>query len=253
MWALSKPVCQILWALEHWTSHVTSLHILCFATLRFISVRYPHFFNRIRPGHSQVTIVVLWTITLGLSFVPYYVWSTVIKRDSRTPPTMPSCVIWPSNPSAINYIRATFVVLIFIPIILVTIFSLGISVLVLRSRKKRQQNRKSVYSLTNSENASDRKRIAKENKMMLQLGLIVASYLLGYIPSAVYRFWIAETGLAPTADWWFSLIQFISRRISECLNPVFYNVASSSLRNESKRALGFHVTKGRSTMRTDNT
>ena len=54
-------VFQLYWAADIWTSYSTAMHILSFAILRLISLRWPHKMNSIKSGYP-VGLVSIYTI-----------------------------------------------------------------------------------------------------------------------------------------------------------------------------------------------
>ena len=46
---------QLFWSVDNRTSVLTSLHIMVFSGLRFVSLKFPHKFKRFTPQHLKVT------------------------------------------------------------------------------------------------------------------------------------------------------------------------------------------------------
>nr|XP_039253328.1 uncharacterized protein LOC120330432 [Styela clava] len=72
-----------------------------------------------------------------------------------------------------------------------------------------------------------------ENFAILQLSLILLSFLIGYIPDVARRLFNTNNSLRTKSDLLIYIIPIFILRFSECLNPVFYNISSSSIRNAS--------------------
>ena len=78
----------------------------------------------------------------------------------------------------------------------------------------------------------------KEKQAFFQLILIIVAYGIGYIPTTVYLQYataVSQTFKAAEADYWFGVASYLSLRLSECMNPLMYNLGSSSLRRHSKK------------------
>ena len=104
--------------------------------------------------------------------------------------------------------------------------------------------KKKVLKLPLSENALNiktktKKQIAtnRQKKTFFQLGLVVFSFMLGYIPTATYLIWTTSTSGQPLLDYWFGIGSYLCLRFSECLNPVMYNLGSNKLRLASTKLL----------------
>ena len=78
----------------------------------------------------------------------------------------------------------------------------------------------------------------RHRKIFLQLGLVILSFMVGYIPSSVYLIWTTSTPDKDRHfDYWFGIVSYLSLRFSECLNPVMYNLGSGKLRKETLKML----------------
>lgn len=56
---ISFVVFQFYWATDLLTSYVTALHILSFAILRYISIKWPFFYQKITIAHGNVRLLFL--------------------------------------------------------------------------------------------------------------------------------------------------------------------------------------------------
>ena len=78
----------------------------------------------------------------------------------------------------------------------------------------------------------------RNRKIYLQLGLVILSFMVGYIPSELYHIWTSSTADKDRHfDYWFGMVSYLSLRFSECLNPVMYNLGSGKLRRETAEML----------------
>ncbi|XP_078492700.1 uncharacterized protein LOC100180797 isoform X2 [Ciona intestinalis] len=83
-----------------------------------------------------------------------------------------------------------------------------------------------------------KQRKTKEKRAAVQLALISASFLIGYIPMTSYVMWTTRTRVKNvTFDYWFHVAAFFCLRLSECFNPVLYNIASVQMRHASREVL----------------
>ena len=84
-------------------------------------------------------------------------------------------------------------------------------------------------------------RAQNERNIFTQLSLIVIAFMIGYIPVTVYLVWTTATSSADTTDghvdYWFGVISYLCLRLSECMNPVMYNLGSSNIRSATKKLL----------------
>lgn len=84
----------------------------------------------------------------------------------------------------------------------------------------------------------------------VQLILISACFLLGYIPTTVYMIWTTYNNVNDVSmtekdlkiDYWCGVLSYLCLRVSECMNPVMYFLASSTMRAEAKNMVSnfFH-------------
>ena len=84
-------------------------------------------------------------------------------------------------------------------------------------------------------------RSQNERYIFTQLSLIVAAFVLGYIPTAIYQDWTIELrsniGGEGNADYWFGVLSYLCLRFSECLNPLIYNLGSNKMRRATRKLL----------------
>ncbi|CBY12798.1 unnamed protein product [Oikopleura dioica] len=79
----------------------------------------------------------------------------------------------------------------------------------------------------------------KNRQAVVQLALVVISFIIGYLPNILY-FLTTEHGKKDgyRVDYWMNLLCYVCLRLSECMNPFLYNVASTKMRRSSIRAVG---------------
>ena len=78
-----------------------------------------------------------------------------------------------------------------------------------------------------------------ERNIFTQLSLIVVAFMIGYIPSTIYLVWTTATngsteGIDGKLDYWFGVASYLCLRLSECMNPIMYNLGSSNIRKATK-------------------
>lgn len=87
----------------------------------------------------------------------------------------------------------------------------------------------------------------------LQLRLICTCFIIGYVPLSAYPIWATAiphkkcTGSIFVIDYWIGVVAYIILRISECLNPMMYNLGCREMRRATTRFL-----HGRATQRSDS-
>jgi len=87
-------------------------------------------------------------------------------------------------------------------------------------------------------------RAQNERNIFTQLSLIVIAFMIGYIPVTVYLVWTTATTHQKndatyygSIDYWFGVVSYLCLRLSECMNPVMYNLGSSNIRQATKKLL----------------
>ncbi|XP_077974175.1 uncharacterized protein LOC144429833 [Styela clava] len=81
-------------------------------------------------------------------------------------------------------------------------------------------------------------RVRNENKAILQVSLIVLSFILGYLGNAVNRVLVSLPiyyTIPLVSRSWFTFTCYLLLRLSECLNPVFYSLGSDTLMKATKQ------------------
>ncbi|XP_076805359.1 growth hormone secretagogue receptor type 1-like [Clavelina lepadiformis] len=241
-WDIPNFLCGIFWGGDNFTSVATSFHILLFAFFRFISLMYPHRFKRITSKHVKIILLVVWMISVGVGVVPFVIMFGVREIDRRfyiPARSWPSCTVYEERvPMMLMYSKIGYSLFFYIPMILITVLSLKIAWFIY-SRKR--QRREAMKKKPQNENSNELKQQNKEKGAILQLFLIVGSFALGYIPHTAYHIYVNTilpwTNSEVYFQWWLGQIEYITLRVSECLNPVFYNLASPKIRKETKTTI----------------
>ena len=71
---------------------------------------------------------------------------------------------------------------------------------------------------------------------LTQLALVVASFLIGYIPDFIFRLWrMISSGEELRFFTLFDLSTYALKRFADFLNPILYNIGSSEIRNSTKQ------------------
>lgn len=109
-----------------------------------------------------------------------------------------------------------------------------------KSKKKKKQASPSRGSPTATAAGFNNKKIDRVDKRhrrtFLQLGLVVASFMIGYIPTSAYLMWTSVTeNKSIEEDYWFGVGSYLCLRFSECLNPLMYNLGSNKLRKATAK------------------
>ena len=78
-----------------------------------------------------------------------------------------------------------------------------------------------------------------ERNIFTQLSLIIVAFMIGYIPSTIYLVWTTAAksstkGVDSEIDYWFGVVSYLCLRLSECMNPIMYNLGSGNIRRETK-------------------
>merc|ERR1711990_146822 len=210
-----SALCNIYWAIEETTSFVTSLHIASFAVFRYLSVCHPHRVNFER-RILVLYLVGLWAISLVCGIYLSSVFLG-IRHDVRGE-CWPQCSLLIENENNMRlYQQIAFPVFYYIPLIVLFSSSFFLA-------------RKLIG--TNESNRSGPS-WRRNQKAVTQLSLVVVSYLIGYLPHIVYFQYTSHTGsdaASQRTDYWLSMAVYICLRLSECMNPFLYNMASTKMR-----------------------
>ncbi|CAK8671544.1 unnamed protein product [Clavelina lepadiformis] len=90
-----------------------------------------------------------------------------------------------------------------------------------------------------------KKRRIRDKYAVIQLVLIIISFIVGYAPYTIYEFWSIQphpkTQYYREVDYWFGMIEYFCLRFTECMNPVFYNIGSPKVRKYTKLFLRTHM------------
>nr|XP_026696399.1 growth hormone secretagogue receptor type 1-like [Ciona intestinalis] len=248
-WIISDFLCKFYWGSDLWTSFVTATHIASFALLRLASIGWPHRFAKVRMLSIKIFIIAVWSITFAVGFVPFSVFMESAPRNRSSNHVSSR---WPSCTCAMRWVghckwysHIAYPIFFYLPLVTVVITSVVIAIFLWRRRFN-----------TFSANRQTDVEAKKEKQAIIQLFLIVGSFLVGYIPFTAYAFYTQYPGKKGDnllrIDWLFGIIQYICMRTSECLNPIFYNIGSSKMRVETKRFLE-KCFCGRSVSKTNNT
>jgi len=229
-----RPFCNSYWAIEETTSFVTSLHIASFAVFRYISVCQPHRLSEVERRSVIMYLISLWMVSLLCGL---YISSTYLGiREDVKGECWPQCSLLRENENAENlkvYQQIAYPVFYYIPFLVLVISS------ILICRKLRATSSKS-------------RNWRRNRNAVVQLALVVVSFLIGYLPHVAYyqttkhevnkgeelpeAKW--ETARRQKFDYWINLSCYFCLRLSECMNPFLYNVASTKMRKASLRAVG---------------
>ncbi|XP_039252738.2 uncharacterized protein LOC120329995 isoform X1 [Styela clava] len=227
----SLPVffCKTTLAIDFWTNNVTIQHILVFLILRITGIKFPHLLKKITPYIVKIVALGIWVETFLANFVFYFWFPTVLPSNLVT--FRKACTSQLAKLIVLRrYMLFAFPIFLYFPICAVALLSFYLVILVAIRRKSIKDNRSNTD-------------VKKENFALLQLSLILASFLLGYLPDIVYRImaisWprLYGKGYHGRVPWQHSMAAHMLLRISECLNPIFYNLASSAMRAETRTVL----------------
>nr|XP_039251279.1 galanin receptor 2a-like [Styela clava] len=229
---LPEFFCKVTLPINSWTNTSTIQHILAFMLIRLGAISYPHRLKEFTLRRAKILITVIWIVTfIGNSCFP--MWFLRVHGADEKSFTGTACATdkakWPIV-RKVSYVRQTF--FLYIPMILiVTSTLLLIRLLIIRRNKKQQEK-------------NDNSDVNKENAALIQLSFIVASFLIGYLPDFGFRLTLMITNsmgieFRGRGPWLFSMLSHLVQRVTECLNPIFYNLGSSHLREATKQFLGF--------------
>ncbi|XP_039252602.1 galanin receptor 2a-like [Styela clava] len=242
--ALPDFFCKFYWGVDYWTSYATAMHILSFALLRFIGVQWPTTFRKINGKHIALWLATIWTLSFGCGFIPHAIFNEVKVVDRYSSQARwASCSLasrWFSTWQV--YIQFAYPIFLYVPAGLVIVISAAIGIKLATHKRPGDTTASQSQDASNSVSRQIKSRRKKDKHIIMQLFLIVGSFLLGYAPVTAFHwytgFTIDESNPELNKfDWKFAMVQYILLRFSECLNPVFYNLASSKMRKETKKLI----------------
>nr|XP_039271251.1 uncharacterized protein LOC120345772 isoform X1 [Styela clava] len=244
--------CKFTVGLSQWTMFVTVQHILVFGVFRLLAIQFPNKIKKFSARWAKITAIFIWVEVFFVSALFYLMASTVIPYKPGRYKTACTSVSKDWRDIAGKYTTYALPILLFAPFIAIMICALIIVISMIQVRRKRANaiasQKKSSYGTTGQEQnclpsykemqASQQtiteKIQERENVAMLQVTLIVFSFLLGYSAEAAYRMTkiLNLRDLFTVRTKWLTLtVAYILLRISECLNPLFYNLSSRKTTN----------------------
>lgn len=229
-WRWGAALCKFYWVTDFLTDFTTSLHILSFCILRFCAFSRPLTAPTSRFGvyHFQFYIAGLWTFSL-IASLPHAFFMGVREVDTSDP--WPSCSIRLKAQEKYHiYSAIVYSLFFYFPAALITI----LSIFTTRQLQKMTEARSALWQITD---AARIQRIQQRNKSArLQLRLICICFIIGYVPVAAYLIWTSSAQVKNNCnvyvvDYWFGVVSYLILRVSECLNPVMYNLGCTEMRN----------------------
>ncbi|CAG5113078.1 Oidioi.mRNA.OKI2018_I69.chr2.g7223.t1.cds [Oikopleura dioica] len=227
------PLCNVYWAIEESTSFTTSIHIASFAVFRYVSVCLSRAQTLLDRRWVIIYLMTLWTISLTCGI---YISSNYLGVKTET-----SGECWPQCslldiPGADTlkmmrtYQMATYPIFYYLPFLVLVLSSCFIGKQLIQSSRRSKNWR-------------------KNRQAVVQLALVVISFFIGYLPNILY-FLTTEHGKKDGyhVDYWMNLLCYVCLRLSECMNPFLYNVASTKMRrsSHSRRVKNFDVRQSHS-------
>lgn len=237
--------CKIYWAGDFATNYVTALHIFLFAIMRFIAIKYPIQFKRLKRNTLKNTIVIIWIFSFLVGFIPLSIWTVarMRDRDSNLPDARwPACTFDPKFlPAYKIYVYIVFPIFICLPVVGVVALSFLITLIVMSYIKTSEKKFVASGTRTPSKINSVKKQHKKQKQAILQLLLIAFCFIIGYIPIFVYEMWsmqdLPNNDYYKYLDYWFGVGAYIALRFSETMNPIFYNLGSPKIRAHTMQFL----------------
>nr|XP_039267545.1 growth hormone secretagogue receptor type 1-like [Styela clava] len=237
VWAIPGFFCKFFWAADIATSFATAMHIMTFGFLRYFSIKFPILYYRITDRNAIIGIIAIWFISISCGFIPFFIFFGARVRDRYSDSEdarWPACTInmeWYEQYTLFQ--KIAYPLFLYGPLVMVVLVSVMISFQVYATTQTR--------AAKSANETASVKRKKKDKQAVGQLILIVLSFLIGYIPFTVYEFWSVQshpnTRYYKVLDYWMGLSEYFFIRFSECLNPIFYNLGSSKMRNCTKTYL----------------
>lgn len=229
---LSVGSCKYTVGMIQLTMFVTVQHILVFALFRLLAILFPHKIKRFTAKWAKGVCVFIW-IEVFLAYSLFYIIaSTVVPYKPGRYKTACTAVASSWRPIGTRYVRVALPIMLFAPFVGILLCTIIITGSLIKMRWNRATSRRS--------GGAQDFRQEHENAALLQVTLIVFSFLFGYSIDAVYRMTKAldmRDLFTLRSKWLTVMISYVCLRFSECLNPVFYNLASSQMRESTRKFL----------------
>lgn len=254
---LPVGVCKFTIGLYQLTMFVTVQHILVFSVLRVWAILSPaKVKKRFTPKGAKIIACVIWVEVFFAYALFYIITATVVPYSPGRYKTACTAVSKEWRPVGTKYVAVALPIMLFAPFAGIILCAIIFTVTLIRTRIKRAKgavvDSKLKYSVTDSEAFSDYKELEEsehytrqqleeqENAALVQVSLIVFSFVFGYAIDAAYRMTKAldlRHLFTQRSKWLTITVSYVCLRISECLNPLFYNLASSQMRESTKKFL----------------
>lgn len=225
-WELGQFACKLYWFADESTSYCTAMHIASFAIWRFILVRWPH-----RMGTTKIKTIIIWVVTIWVISIIFggFIYSTFYDsipkpQDGGVYSYWPMCSINFLNNGVAKfraYYTTAITIFIFVPMFILIVVSLMIATELHSEKTYKSELRK-----------------VKEKRAVMQLALVASSFMIGYLPMSTYMMWtIRVSNKNKLVDYWLAVSAYFALRLSECMNPIAYNVSSEKMRLSSMQVL----------------
>lgn len=254
---MPEGVCKFTIGLSQLTMFVTVQHILVFSILRVVAILSPHKVkNNFSPKGAKIVACCIWIEVFFAYALFYIITATVVPYSPGRYKTACTAVSKEWRPVGEKYVAVALPIMLFAPFVGILLCAIIFSVTLIKIRLQRAKgsvvDSRNNYPVPDSEAFSDYKELEdsekfahdliqeQENAALLQVTLIVFSFVFGYAIDAAYRMTKAldlRHLFNQRTKWLTVTIAYVCLRISECLNPLFYNLASSQMRESTKSFL----------------
>ncbi|XP_077972238.1 growth hormone secretagogue receptor type 1-like [Styela clava] len=239
MWGLqeftNEFLCKATSGIRVLTEYVTIQHILVFSIVRLFVIQFPLKASSFKKNHARIIAVIIWIEVFFAAAIFRIIFPTVypVRPDEKYSGCTSVGEHW--RDTAILFQSFAVPIMLFLPMGGIVICTIGIITKLISVQKQRATLGQAVSRQDNKQRAA-----------LIQTILIVFSFLIGYSGGAAFRFTITTKALfkfTARTKRMFALTAYTVLRTSECLNPVFYNLSSSQLRDATKALLGKNSSK----------
>lgn len=216
-----RIVCKIVRPLKTVASAVTIQLVLVLCIWRLFAILRPHKAARFMTlKKAKVVSICSWLIST-IVLVPGGVSYLDIVTSSRT--GLKICYYIKERRQFARVFTLTVEILIsnFIPISCIIVLCIVIAIALLIQHKRRQ-------TVSGGENLRAEEKIA-----LLQVSLIIVSFLVGYIPKFTYYLWVEVVRVDLRTHKISYVVTNGIRNLTESLNPILFVVGSSVLREST--------------------
>lgn len=221
----NRIICKTMLPLLSVASVVTIQLVLVLSIWRFCAIHKPQKTAGVMTiKRATVITISCWLIT-ALLYIPFEAYTLGVYVSGRSGKEL--CYFRPQYFRIIRYfiLIVDMAVCNLLPILIIVVVCIAIGISMIKQTIRRQ---------TVSSNEGFRK---AEKNALIQVTLIMLSFLIGYIPKFFYILLHAFFRVTASQRTLSFLLWRMTQNLTEAINPLLYNIGSIAIRNEVKKVL----------------